>query len=724
MLGPVRALEAPETVIRSESLAEAAAPKSGSGTAAAPAAKIDLADAQYYANRELSLLEFQRRVLALAVDSTVPLLERLRFLTISCNNLDEFFEIREAGIREQLMQNVARLGPDGLSPHELLRRIGSVAQFLVAEQYRVLNDELLPALENEGVRILKESGWTKAQRDWARAYFHKEVLPVVTPVGLDPAHPFPRILNKSLNLILELEGADAFGRTARLAVVQAPRSLPRVIRLPDGVRDKPWEFVLLSALIQAHVGDLFPGMKVKGANEFRVTRDSDLWVDEEEVVDLLAALKGELTRRNFGIAVRLEVTAACPQKIVDFLLEQFRLPVESVYRVNGPVNLHRLGAIYDEADLPALKYPPFVPAVPASLQRAPDVFAAVRAGDVLLHHPFESFAPVVEFAQQAAADPDVLAIKQTLYRTGSDSPHVDALLRAARAGKDVTAVVELRARFDEAANIDLATRLQDAGARVVYGIVGYKTHAKAMLVVRREGNKLQRYVHLATGNYHTRTARAYTDWSLLTTHDELCEDVHLLFQQLTGLGKVAKLKQLVQSPFALHDRMLALIGREAEEAKAGRPSGIQAKMNALTEPTIVQALYKASQAGVPVDLVVRGMCCLRPGIPGVSENVRVRSVLGRFLEHSRVFFFHAAGEELTFLSSADWMERNLQRRVEACFPILDAKSKKRVLDEGLRCYLEDNQAWELRSDGSYERVASRAKPRPAQGVLLEKLAQT
>jgi polyphosphate kinase len=686
--------------------------------------KIDLNDSRYYLNRELSLLEFQRRVLAMAIDPTIPLLERVRFLTISCNNLDEFFEIREAGIREQLTQGVGRFGADGLTPSELLRRIGGVAQFLVAEQYRVLNDVLLPELEKEGIRILKEGNWSKSQRDWARSHFQKEVLPVLTPVGLDPAHPFPRILNKSLNLILRLEGADAFGRGARLAVVQAPRSLPRLIRLPQGVAEKPFEFVLLSSLIQAHVGELFPGMKVTSCHEFRVTRDSDLWVDEEEMDDLMAALKGELTRRNFGIAVRLEVTAACPQETIDFLLEQFRLSMESVYRVNGPVNVHRLGALYEEIDRADLKYPAFAPSMSVRVQRSADIFEAIRLGDLLLHHPFESFVPVVDFVVQAANDPDVLAIKQTLYRTGNDSPLADALIKAARAGKEVTAVVELRARFDEAANIDLATRLQDAGARVVYGIVGYKTHAKVTLVVRREASQLRRYVHLGTGNYHARTARAYTDWSLLTANEELSEDVHFLFQQLTGLGKVAKLKQLVQSPFSLHERILALIGREAEEARAGRPSAIQAKMNSLTEPSIIQALYKASQAGVPIDLVVRGMCCLRPGIPGVSENIRVRSIVGRFLEHSRIFFFHGAGEELTFLSSADWMERNLLRRVETCFPVLDKNLKQRVLKEGVRTYLEDNsQAWELKPDGAWERVTpNRGKARPAQLVLLEKFS--
>ncbi|MSR48307.1 MAG: polyphosphate kinase 1 [Planctomycetes bacterium] len=685
-------------------------------------AKIDLAGPRWYVNRELSLLEFQRRVLAQALDPAMPLLDRLRFLTISCNNLDEFFEIREAGVREQLMQGVAKLGAAQIAPSDLLRRIGSVAQYLVAEQYRALNEVLLPELEKEGIRLLKPLTWSKVQRDWAHGYFQKEVLPVLTPVGLDPAHPFPRVLNKSLNLILALEGKDAFGRSARLAVVQAPRSLPRVIRMPTGVAEKPWDFVLLSTLIQEHVALLFPGMKVKSCHEFRVTRDSDLWVDEEEVDDLMAALKGELTRRNFGIAVRLEVTADCPQSTIDFLLEQFRLPIESVYRVNGPVNLHRVGALCDEVDLPALKFAPFAPAVAPRVQRAADLFEAIREGDLLLHTPYESFAPVVDFAMQAAADPDVLAIKQTLYRTGQDSPLVEALSRAARSGKEVTVVIELRARFDEAANIDLATRLQEAGARVVYGIVGFKTHAKALLVVRREGAQLRRYVHLGTGNYHTKTARTYTDWNLLTAHPELTEDVHHLFQQLTGLGKVAKLKQLVLAPFGLQEKLLALIARETEEARAGRPAAIQAKMNGLTDPSIMQALYKASQAGVPIDLIVRGMCSLRPGIANVSQNIRVRSIVGRFLEHSRVFFFHAAGEEQLFLSSADWMERNLQKRVESCFPVLDKTLKQRVLRDGLRAYLEDNvQAFELQPDGSYTRAnPGRAKGKPAQQLLLEK----
>ena len=685
--------------------------------------KVDLTDPKLYLNRELSILEFQRRVLALALDADVPLLERLRFLSISSSNLDEFFEIREAGVREQLTQGMARTGPDGLTPSELLRRIGTAAQYLVAEQYRVLNDLVLPALAKEGIRILRAADWSQKQKEWARSHFQKEILPVLTPVGLDPAHPFPRILNKSLNLILKLEGNDAFGRNARLAVVQAPRSLPRVIHMPAGLTEKPWDYVLLSTLIQAHVGELFPGMKVTSCHEFRATRDSDLWVDEEEVDDLLAALRGELTRRNFGIAVRLEVSADCPQATIDFLLEQFRLSIESVYRVNGPVNLHRIGAIYDEVDRPDLKYPPLAPSLPARVKQAPSILDAIREGDILLHHPFESFAPVVDFATQAAADPDVLAIKQTLYRTGADSPMVEAMIRAARAGKEVTAVIELRARFDEAQNIDLATKLQEAGARVVYGIVGYKTHAKAMLVVRREGGALKRYVHLGTGNYHAKTARSYTDWSLFTADDELSEDVHLLFQQLTGLGRVAKLKKLVQSPFAMQEKLLALIAREAEEARAGRPAAIQAKMNALTEPAVIQALYKASQAGVPIDLVVRGTCCLKTGIPGISQNIRVRSILGRFLEHSRVFYFLGGGEELIYLASADWMERNLHRRVETAFPILDKKLKERVLKEGLRLYLEDNQAFELQPDGSYKQLdPGRAKRKPAQSVLLAQFA--
>jgi polyphosphate kinase len=532
------------------------------------------------------------------------------------------------------------------------------------------------------------------------------------------------VLNKSLNFIVTLEGDDAFGRDCDYAVVQAPRSLPRVVRMPPELSRGPYDFVLLSSIIHDNVAELFPGMKVSGCYQFRLTRNSELWVEEEEVDDLLHALEGELTRRNFGDSVRLEVADNCPPEIRDILCEQFALSAMDVYQVNGPVNLYRLARLYDLIERPELKYPAFIPATPRAFSYGGDLFEALRRADVLLHHPFESFTPVLELLRQAAADPDVLAIKQTLYRTGADSPIVSALIDAARKGKEVTAVVELRARFDEAANIDLATRLQQAGANVLYGVVGYKAHAKLLHIVRREGKALRYYTHLGTGNYHVKTARQYTDFSFMTASRDIGEDVHKIFLQLTGLGRVSKLKKLLQSPFTLQKQLLELIGAEIEAAKAGRPARIAAKLNALSEPGIIRALYRASQAGVQVDLVVRGVCCLRPGIPGVSDNIRVRSIVGRFLEHARVYYFHADGKEELYCSSADWMNRNFFRRVEVAFPIEDAAMKKRVYDESIGVNLEDNaQAWLLQSDGTYRRAKpGSAKALVAQQTLLTKLA--
>ncbi|MGH7163236.1 MAG: polyphosphate kinase 1 [Planctomycetota bacterium] len=691
---------------------------------AAPAPALDLARPELYVNRELSALEFDRRVLEQAKDPGVPLLERMRFLSICSTNLDEFFEIRVSGLRQQIAFGIAQPGPDGLSPRDNLREISAVAHRLVEEQYRVLNELLQPQLTAEGIRILKRAEWTPAQERWMRRYFKAEVLPVLTPIGLDPAHPFPKLLNKSLNFLVTVEGRDAFARESGIAIVQVPRSLPRVIALPDDVRGAPYDFVLLSSIIHAYIGVLFPGMEVTGCYQFRVTRNSELWVDEEEVENLLQALKGELFSRNYGEAVRLEVADTCPQEHGQFLLQKAQLQPEDLYPVNGPVNLHRLVAIYDLVDRPDLKYRPFLPSVPRRFQQAENVFAAMRRGDVLLHHPFESFGPVVDLIRQAAADPDVAAIKQTLYRTGADTPLVDVLVEAARAGKEVTVLVELRARFDEAANIKLATILQEAGVTVVYGIVGYKAHAKMLLIVRREGRKLRRYVHLGTGNYHTRTVRAYTDISLLTCDPEIGEDVHKIFLQLTGLGRAYRLKKMLQSPFTMHNTLLAHIEDEIAAARAGRPAKILAKMNSLTEPQLIQALYRASQAGVQVDLVVRGICCLRPGVPGVSENIRVRSIVGRFLEHSRIVRFHAGGKELVYCGSADWMQRNFFRRVETCFPVEDERLKTRLIVEGLETYLEDNtRAWLLQPDGTYRRAAPDGAERvSAQESLLATLS--
>jgi polyphosphate kinase len=683
---------------------------------------IDLKRPDLYINRELSLLEFNARVLAQALDERLPLLERLRFLCIFSTNLDEFFEIRVARLQELQALGSSQAGPDQLGPQELLAAIGARVHEQVDIQYRILNDTLLPALAQQGIRFVARADWSAEQVDWVRSYFDNELAPMLSPLGLDPAHPFPRVLNKSLNFIVALSGTDAFGRRIGNAVVQAPRALPRIIPLPDDTPGQ-YDFVFLSSVIHAHVGALFPGMEVKGCYQFRVTRNSDLFVDEEEADDLLRAVEGELQSRRYGDAVRLEVADTCPQAMTDYLLAQVGLGPGDLYRVNGPVNVNRLLAVCDLPDRSDLRFATFSPGLPAPVRRGGDAFATLVKGDVLLHHPFQSFLPVVEFLQQAAADPDVLAVKQTLYRTGPDSVIVDALVAAARAGKEVTVVVELRARFDEEANIALANRLQEAGAHVVYGVVGYKTHAKMTLVVRREGRALRHYAHLGTGNYHPRTSRLYTDYGLFTSDPAVTGDVQRVFLQLTSLGVVGRLQHLLESPFTLHDALLAKIEREAEHAAAGRPARIVIKVNSLVEPRSIQALYAASRAGVEVDLVVRGMCALRPGVPGVSERIRVRSVVGRFLEHTRVFHFHNAGQDEVYCGSADWAERNFFRRVEVCFPILDAGLRRRVIEE-LDLYLQDNQqAWELRPEGSYRRIEPGAEPPlSAQLALLERLA--
>jgi polyphosphate kinase len=687
---------------------------------------VDLKKPEFYINRLLSLLEFNRRVLEQAKDESVPLLERLKFLCISSTNMDEFFEIRVAGLKQRIELGVTQVGPDNRTPQEVMNAVGDRAHELVEEQYRVLNDVLTPTLADEGIRFIRRTHWSAAQRDWLRRYFEDQLLPVLSPLGLDPAHPFPRILNKSLNFIVGLEGRDAFGRSGGVAVVQAPRALPRLIQLPaEETGSGPYDFVFLSSIIHAFVDELFPGMTVNGCYQFRVTRNSDLFVDEEEIDDLRRALEGELPQRRYGAGVRLEVADNCPDDMADYLLEEFGLGREDFYRVNGPVNLNRLLAIPDLVDRPDLKYSGFTSGLPAALGYHSDLFATMRERDVLLHHPFESFTPVVDFLRQAARDPHVLAIKQTLYRTGPESAVVDALVQAARAGKEVTVVVELRARFDEEANIALANRLQEAGAHVVYGVVGYKTHAKLILAVRREGAQLRNYVHMGTGNYHPRTARLYTDYGLFTTDPAIGEDVHKVFLQLTSLGRASDLRALLQAPFTLHSQLVAKIEAEADNARAGKPARIIAKVNSLVEPKIIQALYAASQAGVAIDLVVRGMCCLRPGIPGVSDTIRVRSVVGRFLEHTRVYYFAAGGAEEIFGSSADWMERNFFRRVEVAFPVREPQLRDRMLRE-LDLYLRDNtQAWVLESDGSYRRLAcADGEARvSAQETLLEELGE-
>jgi polyphosphate kinase len=685
---------------------------------------INLESPELYINRDLSLLEFNKRVLAQAKNESVPLLERLNYLCISCSNLDEFFEVRVASVLEMVAIDPKAIGPDGLTPKEQLEQICIHAHKLVDEQYQVLNEILIPELEAENIRFIRRSDWSEAQHKWLSRYFNDELLPILTPVGLDSAHPFPRILNKSLNFIISLTGKDAFGRNSGRAVLQAPRSLPRVIQLPvDETESGPADFVFLSSIIHAFVSELFNGMTVKGCYQFRVTRNSDFFVDDDAIDDLLLAVKGELAMRNYGDEVRLEIDRHCPDDTVNFLLDRFELSRDRLYLVDGPVNLNRIQEINNLVDRPELKFTPFKPSTPVQVARNKDMFAAIRRHDILLHHPFESFSPVVEFLRQAAADPEVLAIKQTLYRTGANSPIVAALIRAARAGKEVTVVIELRARFDEEANIDLASKLQEAAVHVVYGVVGYKTHAKMCLVLRREGKELCNYVHLGTGNYHPKTAQLYTDYGLFSCNKELGEDVRRVFAQLTSLGKVTQLNKLLQSPFTLHKGILEKIEREIAHAKNGKPAKIIIQVNAIVEEQSIQALYRASQAGVEIKLIVRGICCLRPGIPGVSENIEVRAIIGRFLEHARIYAFANDGNQEVYASSADLMNRNMFRRVEICFPIESKRLYNRILHD-IDLYLKDNtEAWLLQPDGRYVQLlhTTNEDTVQAQAVILNEL---
>ena len=680
---------------------------------------------EHLLNRELCLIEFNQRVLAQAEDPANPLLERLKFLCIVSSNLDEMYEVRVAGLRELQRLQPDAVGPDGYRPAEVLSLMAERLHQLVESQYRILRESVFPALAEQGIVFLRRPMWNDAQRAWVRDYFFREVKPVLTPIGLDPAHPFPRVLNKSLNFAVELEGRDAFGRSSGVAIVQAPRVLPRIIPVPSELAGAPYGFVFLSSILHAHVGELFAGMNVLGCYQFRVTRDSELYVGEDEMTDLREALEGELSHRQFGEAVRLEVADNCPQHIEEFLLREFELTRDHLFRVDGPVNLVRMMQVPDLVPRADLKFPPFRPSIPGILSHRANAFDAIRDGDILLHHPFQSFAPVIELLQQAARDPQVVAIKMTVYRTGTDSVLMESLIEAARRGKEVTAVVELMARFDEEANINWASRLEDVGAHVVYGVVGYKTHAKMMMIVRREEGGLRRYLHLGTGNYHPRTTKFYTDFGLLTCHPGLGEDVNEVFTQLTGLGQAGALNHLWQAPFTLHREILRAIDNEIRLAKAGRPAKIIAKMNALLETQVIQQLYEASQAGVVVELIVRGVCALRPGVPGLSDNIRVRSVVGRFLEHPRIFYFLNDRQDTLYLSSADWMHRNLFRRIEIAFPVLDPKLKRRVIREGLLIYLQDNrQNWEMLADGSYRRKTSRrGVERVAQLRLLTELAE-
>jgi polyphosphate kinase len=665
-------------------------------------------------NRERSILEFNRRVLAQAQRADVPLLERLRYVTIVSSNLDEFFEVRFAAALE-----AARAPGSGDAARELIGIAGE-AHALIDEQYAVFNEKVMPSLTQHGLRVVNHAERSEGQREWVARFFEREVRPLLVPVGLDPAHPFPQVANKSLNFIVQLGGRNAFGRENTIAIVKVPRVLPRVIKLPESCCPKGEQhFVLLSSVIRAHLGELFPGRIVESFSQFRVTRDSELEVDEDDVRNLRQALRRGLTTRHYGRAIRLEVVNTCPEALWRLLLAQFDLPEAALHRVNGPVNLVRLNELIDQATDPAqgpvLRFEPYDPSWPRGrLPRVGSMFDRLRDGDVLLHHPFESFEPVVEFLREAVLDPQVLAIKQTIYRTGEKSVLMDLLIEAARRGKEVMVVVELKARFDEEANINWAERLEAVGAQVVYGIVGLKTHAKLLLVTRREsssrGPRLRRYVHLSTGNYNPKTARLYTDIGYLSADDGITADADQIFQQIASLTRMKPPRHLLTAPFVLHKRLLAHIVQVEASARAGRPARIVVKVNALTDTALIEALVNAGQAGAQIDLIVRGACTLPPGIDGLTGNIRVRSIVGRFLEHSRIAYFSwgdDADEEALYLSSADWMLRNMLRRIELAWPIRDPAMRQRVIDECLVPYLHDTcDAWTLAADGKYTRVGS------------------
>lgn len=688
---------------------------------------IDLGDNSLYIHREISQLQFNMRVLEQSLDKNYPLLERLNFLLIFSSNLDEFFEIRVAGLKQQENFRRERIFAEKLQSSHILSNISEIVHAYVDQQYAIFNEVLLPALERYNVRLIRRCYWNSSITKWASNLFQETIAPIITPIGLAPTHPFPLLVNKSLNFIVELDGTDAYGRDSGLAIIPTPRLSPRVIRIPKKIGGDGENYVFLSSIIHAHADKLFQGMKLKGCYQFRLTRNADLTLDTEDVEDLARSLRGELLSRHYGDAVRLEVTNNCPKHLSRYLLKQFSLHESELYSVNGPVNLTRLISITGLESLSNLQHIPFTPTVPKILQSSEEIFSVLANQDILLLHPFQSFSPVVDFLQQAAKDPEVLAVRQTLYRTGANSDIVNSLVEAARNCKEVTVIIELRARFDEESNLQLASRLKAAGAVVIYGVIGFKTHAKMMLILRREGKKIVRYAHLGTGNYHVDNARLYTDYSLLTSNKLLCEDISRLFTQLIGMGKTTKMNVLLHAPFTLRQALLNMIKREVGLSSKGQPAYIIAKFNALTDPKIIYLLYKASQAGVRIELIVRGVCCLRPGIPGVSDNIQVRSIVGRFLEHTRVFYFLNGGKERLFLSSADWMERNLDKRIEIFFPILD-KTIMRRIKKDLDYYLSDNiHSWILGAEGTYRRINSFAGhnkyPFDAQNKLLKTLGK-
>ena len=663
--------------------------------------QINTSQQSQFLHVELSLLAFNERVLNMALNPKTPLLEKLKFLCIFSSNMDEFFEIRVSGLKAKADSAVSGESFDGLSPQAALEKISERAHDLVKHQYEILNQQVMPELEQHGIKFLSREQWSDKQAKWIKNYFKREVLPILTPIRLDPAHPFPLTINKGLSIVADLYDPER-EESHNIAVVPAPRALPRYIRLPEELCDNEYEYVFLSSIIHANIKKLFSNAKVLGCYQLRITRNSDLYVDLEEVEDLARTLEGELPSRLYGKAIRLEVSQDCPKHIVTFLKNRFQMNDDYVYRVDGPVNLNRLIALPDMVNRPHIKYPVFTPSVTDNLGSQTDLFDTIKRGDVLLHHPYQSFAPVVDFLKQAASDPSVLAIKQTLYRTGSESVMVQHLANAARAGKEVTVIIELMARFDEENNLSIAQKLQSAGAHVVYGMVGKKTHAKMLLVVRRENNKLHRYVHLSTGNYHQANTRIYTDYGLFTRDKAITQDVHEIFLQLTAQGPNPELLCLYQSPFGISDMFIDNIKREANNALAGKPAHIIAKVNGLSSPAIISALYDASQAGVKIDLIVRGICTIKPGVKGLSETISVRSVVGRFLEHARVFYFENGDNESDlFLSSADLMPRNLRNRIEQCTPIKDLQIKQRIR-ANLDLYLKDNSdAWLMQADGHY-----------------------
>jgi polyphosphate kinase len=661
-------------------------------------------DPKNFINRELSWLEFNRRVLEEAQDATQPLIERVKFLTIFSSNLDEFFEIRVAGIKQQIESETSDVGPDGLSPTQAFNQIQRLAHELVATQYDLFNKELIPELDKNKIRVRNVSELGTRRAAWARKYFQEQVFPLLTPLAVDASHPFPDLLNKSHNLLVR-------AKTKRrgeplLAIVQVPRVIPRLISMPRGQgEDEPWDYVYLASLMKQHIAELFPGLILDAVHAFRVTRNSDLYIDDEEAENLLRTIEQELRRSSKGDAVRLEVEKDCPKDFIELLMEFYDLTEADVYKLDGPLSMTHLAPLLANDAFANLKDRPFLPGRDPALPPHADMFDVMRRQDILLHHPYDSFDPIVDLVEEAASDPQVLAIKITLYRTSGDSPIVEALIDAATAGKQVTAIVELRARFDEAANIQWARRLEEAGAHVIYGVVGLKTHCKALLVVRRDSDQIRRYVHLGTGNYHQRTARTYTDFGLLTSNPQLTEEVAIVFNTLTGLAGYPGLKKLMVAPFDLKQRLIAKIERERDNARAGKPARIVAKLNSLVDQEIIEKLYEASDAEVTIDLIVRGICCLRPKTPDLSEYIRVVSIVGRFLEHSRIYYFENGGQPEVYLSSADWMPRNFIRRVEVAFPLETPALRDLVVRELLPRFLHDRvKARELQPDGSYRRL--------------------